>query len=64
MKKYTYRVVCYVDVIAESEEEAIEKAEEQFPYDVDINQITLYEKDDDYEWEQADRFNDERKLGL
>lgn len=62
--RYTYRVVCYVDVNANSEEEAIEKAEEQFPYDVDIQQITLYEKDDDNEWEQADRFNDERKLGI
>ena len=62
--RYTYRVVCYVDVNANSEEEAIEKAEEQFPYDVDINQITLYEKDDDHEWEQADRFNDVRKLGI
>lgn len=39
--KYTYRVVCYIDVEADDEEVAIELAEEQFP--VEPYQIDLYE---------------------
>ena len=41
MKRYTYRVVCYIDVDAEDEDTAIELAEEQFP--VEPDEIDLYE---------------------
>lgn len=63
--RYTYRAVCYVDVIAESEEEAIEKAEELFPYEIDVDKLTIYEiSDDGHEWNMADRYNDEKRLGI
>lgn len=41
MKRYTYRVVCYIDVDADNEDKAIELAEEQFP--VEPEEIDLYE---------------------
>ena len=41
MTRYTYRVVCYIDVDAEDEDTAIELAEEQFP--VEPHEIDLYE---------------------
>ena len=41
MKRYTYRVVCYIDVDADNEDTAIELAEEQFP--VEPEEIDLYE---------------------
>lgn len=48
--KYTYRVVCYIDVEAEDEDTAIELAEEQFP--VEPYEIDLYEVDkEDYQAE-------------
>ena len=63
--RFTYQATCFVDVVAETEEEAIEKAEDMFPYEVEIQQITLYDKNgDDHEWEQADRFNEDRRLGI
>lgn len=65
MKRYTYKVICYVDVVANNEDEAIEKIDEIFPYDVDIDRMTIFEiNDDDHCWEEADRFNDDRKLGI
>lgn len=65
MSKYTYRAVCYVDVIADTEEEAIDKAEEMFPYEIDVNQLTLYECERLSRDEMlADQINDERKLGI
>lgn len=44
MKNYTFIVTCYVDVVAEDEERAIEKAEDMFP--VKPYDVTLYEEDD------------------
>ena len=41
MKRYTYRVVCYIDVEANDEDTALELAEEQFP--VEPYEIDLYE---------------------
>ena len=63
--RYTYRVVCYVDVIARSEEDAIDKAYEYFPYEVDIDQLSLYESERLSRDEMlADQINDERRLGI
>lgn len=50
MKNYTFRVICYVDVTAEDEERAYEKAEEMFP--VEPYDVELYEIDDaDRDWD-------------
>ena len=61
VKKFTYRVVCYIDVEAETEEDALQYAEEQFP--VEPKEIDLYEVDEicreDY---VADSINDERRI--
>lgn len=63
MKKFTYKVTCYVDVVAPTEEDAIDKAYDMFDSDIDINQITLYETgDDDHEWEVADNYYDEMRM--
>lgn len=62
--RYTYRVVCYIDVEADSEEEAIEKAEEQFPVEPYV--ITLDEEPERITWDDvyADAYNDDRRIGL
>ena len=44
MNKYTYRVVCYIDVIADNEEDAQEMVETQFPVEPDV--IDLYETEE------------------
>ena len=64
MKRYRYRAVCYVDVNAQTEEDAIDKAYETFPDDVDINQMTLWdtEDEDEWKWNDADNRVDEMKL--
>ena len=49
MKRFTYRVVCYIDVEANDEDTALELAEEQFP--VEPYEIDLYEADEDYQVE-------------
>jgi hypothetical protein len=58
MKRYTYRVVSYVDVVADSEEQAKENAEEMFE---DPSEVELYEVDD-VDMDFSDIFNEERKL--
>lgn len=63
MKKFTYKVTCYVDVVASTEETAIEKAEDMFPGEIEIDQITLYDTGDDgHEWEVADNYYDEMRM--
>lgn len=59
MKRYTYRVVSYVDVIADSEEQAKENAEEMFE---DPSEVELYEVDD-VDMDFSDIFHDEEKMG-
>ena len=58
MKTYTYRVVSYVDVIADNEEQAHEFAEQMFD---DPHEVELYEVDD-VDMDFSDIFNEERKL--
>ena len=61
MKKYTYRAIVYIDVIAKDEDSALEMAENEL--NIEPYKITLYEvDDDDHEWEEADRVYDERHL--
>lgn len=58
MKMYTYRVVSYVDVIADNEEQAKEFAEQMFD---DPSEVGLYEVDD-VDMDFSDIFNEERKI--
>ena len=59
----TYRVVCYIDVEAETEEQAIELAEEQFPVEPYV--IDLYEVENINKNEYiADFINDERRTNV
>lgn len=46
MRDYTYKVVLYITVTAENEEEAYEKVERQIDRDPDL--ITLEEVSEDY----------------
>lgn len=60
MKTYTYRAVCYVDVIASNEEEAINLAQDLLP--VKPDEIDLYEiEEEEQDW---DAINDDRRLGI
>lgn len=58
MKVYTYRVVCFVNVVTEHEENAIELAEDLFPvepYEIELYEVGEVERD----W---DSIVDERRL--
>jgi len=63
MKHYTFRVVLYIDRVAESEEEALELVEtELYNDDLEAESIDLYEVEGfDLDEYIADDINDRRK---
>ena len=62
--RYIYKAICYVNVHAPTEEDAIDEAYDMFPDDVDVDQMTLWdtEGEEEHKWEEADDRVDEMKM--